>query len=250
MKRLSAAIAALLLMWAACCGSAAAASQRLSLEYVQRSEHGAIFYLDIAYDGSLSAATLLLSYNPSLVEYREISAVSDAAAVKAEADGGKLTIVIGSSSTLSGGLARVTFKSLGDGTVTFSLRMTEGVDGDLRRVELPAVCERSYSFFGISSSDGSHSSSGSSRSASDGHASYAGAGSSKSIAAAPDSATGDESPAGSALDLRSDKPDNKTLIILGVAAGTCAALLVAFGFLIGRKTRRTKKPADESGEEE
>ena len=245
MRRILAAIAAFLMLLTLSCVPAAAEAGQLSLAYVPPAERGTLFSLDVSYDGSLSAAMLELSFDRKLAEYRDVEAAADTARVKAQADGDTLKIVFGAADRVSGRLFRLTFKAIGSGSMAFTLRMTEGVDGDLQYVALPPACTLNVTV-SVGSSSHAPSSSG------DGGRSFGGSGSTKSNARASSAdATGDEQSERTVRDLRSLRENNSTLIIIGVAAGTCAALLAVFGFMVGRRSRKKKKPADEnSGEEE
>ena len=245
MRRLFAAAAALMILMTLSCFSAAAGAGQLSLAYIPPTERGSIFYLDVSYDGSLSAAMLELDYDPARAEYRAAAAATSSTTVKAKTDRGKLTIVLGDADRVSSRLFRLTFKAIKSGAAAFSLRMTEGVDGDLQYVELPTACAVNVNL-SVGSSSGSVSSGDRSGKT------YSGAQSKKSRTQSADSddATDDERSVNTVRDLRSTRRNNRTLIILGAAVGTAAALLVIFGFIFGRRTRQKKKPVDKNGGEE
>lgn len=240
MKRLTAVLTALIWL---CLPrvTAFAEAGRLTMTCVPPTERGTVFYLDISYSGTLSAAMLELDYDGALTEYRSVSAAADTTTVKAKAQGGTLRIVLGDADCVGGRLCRVSFKALGSGTAAFTLRMTEGVDGELDHIALPPACSLKAD---LSTAGGSGASGDNRRS------SYRGSGSNKSGDVSDDSATGDEEPARTVLDLRDPDRENKNLIVIGAAVGTAAALLVIFGFLLGWRARKKKKPAEDSGGEE
>lgn len=242
MKRILAAAAALIMILMLSCVPAYAEAGRLSLAYVPPTERGTLFYLDISYDGAVSAALLELSFDSSLAEFREVKAVADTTRVKAQSDGGTVKIVLGDTDRVSGKLCRLGFKTIGSGSINFILRMTEGVDGDLHYIDSPPECSLKVSL-SLGSSAVSGNSSGKS---------YRGSESNKSGSktADPDSATDDEEARARVRDLRSPDRNNTTPIILGVAAGTAAFLLVIFGFIIGRRSHKKKTPAEKNGGEE
>lgn len=240
MRRAAAVCAALLMIMMLSCAPAAAGNGRLSAVYVPRSERGTLFFVDISYDSSLSAGMLELDYDSALAEYRSVSAAADSTTVKARAEGGTVRIVIGDSDRISGRLCRVSFKAIGSGSAAFTLRMMEGVDGDLNRIDPPASCELSVSLNGSGSSGASSVRSG---------RVYEGSSSSKSTVASSSGATADEPPVRKLRDISRDPAP--TVILMGVGAGVLAALLVIGGFLLGRRSRgKKKKPAETNGGEE
>ena len=242
MRRVLAAAAALWMMLLLFCPLADAAGGQLSLCYVPRSERGSLFYLDIAYEGELSAAMFTLRFDSALTEYRSIDACAAFSTVKAKADGSTVQIVFGDSGCVSGSLCRLTFKALGVGSAAFSLRMTEGVDGGLSYIEPLPSCGLTVSLEGSGASDPGGSGSGG--------RSVRGGTSSKStvLSDTADDATGDERALRSVRDI--SPSFDGTWVMIGAAAGVLAALLVIGGFLIGRKSRGKEKPAADDGGEE
>ena len=229
MRRLIAALTAIVTVIMLSCTAAHAASDKLSIDYVPRTPSGTIFYLDISYDGSLSAAMLELSYDSSLVEYRSIEAIAMTSTVKAKSDGGKVTIVFGDSASVSGRLCRLTFKALGSGDAAFTLRMTEGVDGELRQIAPPTDAELTVSFASASFGESSGGRSGSS---------YRGTKSGKSASASDDAATYDET----IMWVRDLSPNNiPRYVAIGAGIGAVMVLLVVLGVLIGRRMGKKKQ---------
>ena len=229
MKRLTAAVTAILTIMLFLCLPAHAVDGRLTLEYVPRAERGTVFYLDISYDGTLSAATLELSYDGAAAEYREIGASASTSTVKTKAENGVVKIVFGDSAGVSGRLCRLTFKALSGANAAFTLRMTEGVDGGLNRIGAitPATL--------TAAPGGSYSSkSGSSGSA------YSGSKSDKTYVP-PDSTEYDGD--GSSRDLYT--PNARKRPSFAMLAAAAVLLTLILGFFIGRRSLLDKKkPAD------
>lgn len=247
MRRILAVFAALMTALTLLCIPADAAGAQFSLRYVPRTDRGALFYLDISCDGTVSAASMELSLDSSLVEYRSVEALAATSTVKARADGGSVTIIFADSAGVSGGLCRLTLKALGDGSASFTLRMTQGVDGNLNYMELPAACSLTVSLGEAGSSGSSGSSSSGSRASHGGSTSNKSGSSTDSNLAADDLSTGDEASVRVIRDL--SRGDGTHLFLIGSGVGGIAVLLVILGFVLGKRSRNRKKPAAENGGE-
>ena len=216
-------------------------SGRLYAEYVPRTERGTLFYLDIYYDGDISAAIFEISYDSSIAEYRSWAAEHDSSTFKAKAENGIVKLVFGDSGSIKGKICRLRFKQLSDGTVNFTLRMTEGADGGLNYIDPPPAYTVTVA---LDSGSGSSGSSGSPRST---RYSYSGSKSGKSGTASTEGATGDEH-LPEVRDLTHN--DDMKFFLLGAGAAAAAALLIALGFILGRRQRKKNRlTADELAQE-
>lgn len=239
MRRCFAAAAAFVMIFLLFRSPAAAEGGRLYTVFVPPADRGTIFYLDIYSDDALSAAMLELRYDDALAEYRSVTASATTTSVKAKATGGVVAIVLGDSAGAGGCLCRLTFKALASGTVSFILRMTEGVDAALNRITPPPADTLSVtlsvgSVTAYTPSGGSYG------------GSYSGSKSTKSGTPSDYGATSDELPV-----MRDISHDNTASVaIIAAACGAGAVLLVILGFFIGRKAWQKKKPAEDDGGEE
>ena len=238
MRRLSAAVfAALLLIYLMICPSASAARAWLYAEFDPPSDRGSIFYIDVFSDTQLSAAMLELDFDSSIAEFRSADAANDTSDIDHKADGDRVTIVFCDSGAVSGRLCRLTFKALGEGAFSATLRMTDGVGGDLNRVSPPdpfMIEAEITGSSGGSSRSGSGSSSGSS---------YGGSKSSKTGTSGDSGSTPGE---GSKTRLDFSISRGMDHFLLGAGAALLAVLLVVMGIVIGRKLAQKKKPSDQS----
>jgi len=233
MRRFSAAVTALVMILSLSCAPVFADGGRLYAEYVPRTERGTLFYLALYCDDGISAVKMELDYDAELVEYRSVSAASATSTVGARAENGVVTIVLGDSGCVSGCLCRLTFKMLKAGSAAFSVRMIEGVGGDLSPVSPPPEEHLTLTLgnSSVSVSPGS---------------SHGGSGSNKEKQTSTASSTDDEA----IPSVRDLSGTNTALIIgVGVCTGLCAALLVILGFYLGMKVKK-KKPAVKNGREE
>lgn len=229
----SAALSAVIFIMLSCLHTCAGGG-RLYAEYVPRTERGTLFYLDIYYDGDISAAIFEITYDSSVAEYRSWAAEHDSSTFKAKAEGGTVRLIFGDSGSIKGKICRLRFKQLSDGAADFTLRMTEGADGGLSYIDPPsAYTVTAVLDTGSSGSAGSSGLSGSSRST---RSSYSGSKSDKSVTSPSDGASGGDPPA-----VRELTRDDRTLyFILGAGTAVLAALLIALGFILGRRSRKKK----------
>lgn len=234
MRRIFAAVSALVMILMLSCVPAYADGGRLYAVYVPRTDRGTLFYLDIYCDDVIGAVKLELDYNADRVEYRDVSAASTTSTVGARAENGTVTVVLGDSGCISGCLCRLTFKMLSSGEATFAVRMLEGVDGDLRPLNLP---EEEY----LTVTLGSNVQSGSSGKA------HSGSVSRKEKQSPSETSTDDEAiPA--VRDLSGHNTGQGVLIC--ICAVIAAALLVNLGFILGERYRKKHPAAKESGKKD
>ena len=243
MRRLFAALTAFMMIFTYYCSPAFGARSWLYAEYDPPSERGSLFYVDIVAERELSAADIELRFDSSLAEYRSVDAEGSGSVVGAKADGDVIRIIFADKSGISGTLCRLTFKELDTGTLSFKLRMTEGVDSELNKISPP----EEYTFTAeLSSGSKSSSSSRSAKqsSASD-KSSYSGAKSSKTRTADDPESTAGEQERGY-RDL--SKSRDMSWFLLGAGAALLVVLLVILGIVIGRGTVNKKKPTESSAQ--
>ena len=263
MKRFLSALLSCLFMMTALCIGASAESGSLSMQYVPRTQRGALFYLDISCDTPVSAAVFVLDCDPTIAEYRDVFCDDDNACVMGNADGGSVKIAYSHRSGASGRLFRVAMKALSKGTVRFTLQMTQAVDAQLD--DLTGVSDGLLEVtfgkddvpdFGTMTvekhTEAPSKSSGKSKKPTEASEkkAYSGMKSerSQSDADEDEEKLSDDEPEYS-RDLTGK--DKLQWLTLGAAAALTAVLLAAGGFILGRKMRR--KPvriADDTEEEE
>ena len=234
--------AAVLLIFLTIFPTASAARSWLYAEIDPPSDLGSIFYVDLFSDTQLSAAMLELGFDSSLAEYRSADAERDTSDIDSKADGDLVKIVFCDSGAASGKLCRLTFKALGEGTFSATLRMTDGVDGDLKRISPPGYFKVEIELKG-SSGGSSRTGSGSSGRGSSSGDSYGGSKSSKTGTADDPESTADED-SKNRIDFSSS--GGMDHFLLGAGAALLAVLLVVLGVVIGRKLGQKKKPSDQS----
>ena len=239
MKRFFAALAVLLQVLLLSCSVAAAEDGWLSFEYVRRTEHGSLFYIDVFSDVPLGAAKLELEYPRGSVEYRTIETSAASSTVKAKAENGVVTVVLCDSIGVSGRICRLTFKALSDGEALLTLRMTEGVGGDLSRLANPPDASLAVT---LGSPESAVSVSSGRRSGAD----YSGRQSVKTALSDEDGSSDDELP------IIRDLSGNTTAdaVVLGSAVGVLT-LAVGLGcFALGRRSLKKKRAASDPRNED
>ena len=229
MKRVASVILVLIIMISSSV-CAFAARGELYAEYVPRSERGTLFYVDVYCDTALSAAGFTVDYDGAYSSFYDVYTAKDASTVKARDDGGRLTVVFCDPDGVSGRLFRLAFKQFSAGTVSFGIKMTQGVDKDLKYISPLPECTLSAA---LTESSGSASSRiGSSMAVTDDAPKGKRSGELSVFSAV--GASGDE-PGGRMYGL--SKPNDIKYFMLGVGAAILAGLLVFLGMMIGRRSK-------------
>ena len=105
------------------------AAEDCAIEYTPRSANSAVFYIDVYSRREVTAAVFELSFADDMVGYYSVVA-EDAATVRDHPQKGKVTFAFACESAVSGKLCRVSFKALKEGSVDFTLHMTQAADAD------------------------------------------------------------------------------------------------------------------------
>lgn len=209
-------------------------------EYVPKSENSTVFYIDVYSTVDVSATVMELSFDESFVEYRETSAAQKSTTVRSTKENGLVKIALADSGAINGKLCRVAFKALQAGTCTFTLRVSQAVDGNLKTLT-------GFSDYSLEIKLGKDdvvagSASKASSKASSGVSSKADKNGSSSRSYIKNSADSDEyiDPVTSeVIDLR--KNHAVKYILIGAGIVVLIAALVFAGIMIGRKTADKKK---------
>ena len=241
------------------CLVTSAQQQKISMQYVPRTERGTLFYLDIYSDPAISAAVFELRFDSAAVEYRDVDCEDENGCAMGNADGDIVKIAYSHPSCKSGKLCRLSFKALRAGTVSFSLHPTQAVDGELDYLKdlSDASLEVKLGKDDVILSDDAASrsekyaakkSSAKSKSPTEkpGKKSYGGERSGiTEYTAAGSEAT--EATEGAPLDFTGG--NNRTWFMLGGAVVLSAVLLVGAGYFIGKKRMGRPEKTDAQEEE-
>lgn len=198
-----------------------------------------MFYIDVSSSDEIRAAVMELRFDNSFAEYREVSAVSDSASVRAVCDGGCVKIAFADSPAVSGKICRVAFKAIQAGTCSFTLHVSQAADSepksltDFSDYTLDVKLGKDDV---ITSSTSSKASSASSDKISSSLRS--------SLSVRSDIETDEEaSVSGGFFDLRSNDDHALTYVLIGAGSVVLIAALILMGVLIGRRTVGRKKEA-------
>lgn len=231
-------------------GFPCAAESGFYCEYTPKTERSSVFYIDLYSSEVIRAAVMELSFDNSIAEYREVSAIGNTSSVRAACDGGSVKIAFADSSAVSGKICRVAFKGVQAGTCTFTLRVSQAADSepklltgfsdytlDVKLGKDDVVSDASAKASSKSSSASSDKSSSSSRS---------------SLSISSDTEDGDASVSGGFFDLRSTDDHALTYVLIGAGSVVLIAALIWMGILIGRRMigkKKEDKQETESAEE-
>ena len=127
LKRAAAWVIVLLMVFI---GLPCAAESGFYCEYTPKAEKSSVFYIDLYSSDAIRAAVMELRFDDNIAEYREVSAVSDSASVRAVCEDGCVRLAFADSKAVSGGLCRVAFKALQAGTCTFTLHVSQAADSE------------------------------------------------------------------------------------------------------------------------
>ena len=105
------------------------AAEDCAIEYTPLSANSAVFYIDVYSRREVTAAVFELSFADDMVGYYSVVA-DEAATVRDHPQKGKVTFAVACESAVSGKLCRVSFKALKEGSVDFTLHMTQAADAD------------------------------------------------------------------------------------------------------------------------
>ncbi len=115
-------------------GIPCAAESGFYCEYTPKTENSTVFYIDVYTTVEISAAVMELSFDRSMVEYREASAVEKSSAVRAASENGVVKLALADSGARKGKLCRVAFKALQAGACVFRLHISQASDGEPRSI--------------------------------------------------------------------------------------------------------------------
>lgn len=240
------------------CLVTSAQQQKISMQYVPRTERGTLFYLDVYSDPAISAAVFELCFDSSAVEYRDVDCEDENGCAMGNPDGDTVKIAYSHPSGKSGKLCRLSFKALRAGTVSFSLYPTQAVDGELdylkdlsdASLEVKLGKDDVILFDDAASKSEKNAlkkSSAKSKSPTEkpGKKSYGGEKSEITEYTAGSEAT--EATEGAPLDFTGG--NNRTWFMLGGAVVLSAVLLVGAGYFIGKKRMGRPEKTDAQEEE-
>ena len=241
MRRIAAAVLVLLTLLPI---PVCAAEEAFYGEYVPRSEHSALFYIDVYSKQAVTAAVFEVQFDDSMVGYHASVAESGSASVRDNLQDGRVIVAFADSKAVDGKLCRLSFKALKEGSVSFVLHMRQAADGEKNLLTqwsdhtVTVKLGKEDAAVGSASvrSGGSGTSSRSSLSSSRG-----GKGDSADDDAADDASEDEVSYAFS--DLRRDGGELKWMLI-GAAVPVLCGALVWLGFLIGRKSKGSATKPD------
>ena len=240
------------------CLVTSAQQQKISMQYVPRTERGTLFYLDIYSDPAISAAVFELCFDSAAVEYRDVDCEDENGCAMGNADGDTVKIAYSHPSGKIGKLCRLSFKALRAGTVSFSLHPTQAVDGeldymkDLSDFSLEVKLGKDDVILSDDAASGSEKyaakkSSAKSKSPTEkpGKKSYGGERSEITEYTAGSEAT--EATEGAPLDFTGG--NNRTWFMLGGAVVLSVVLLVGAGYFIGKKRMGRPEKTDAQEDE-
>ena len=257
MKRLLLASLLAVVLMISFCLVTSAQQQKISMQYVPRTERGTLFYLDVYSDPAISAAVFELCFDSSAVEYRDVDCEDENGCAMGNPDGDTVKIAYSHPSGKSGKLCRLSFKALRAGTVSFSLYPTQAVDGELdylkdlsdASLEVKLGKDDVILFDDAASKSEKNAlkkSSAKSKSPTEkpGKKSYGGEKSEITEYTAGSEAT--EATEGAPLDFTGG--NNRTWFMLGGAVVLSAVLLVGAGYFIGKKRMGRPEKTDAQDE--
>ena len=134
MKRYTAAAAALVILIISCL-TCTAAEKDFYCEYVKKTATGTVYYIDIYCDRKISGAVFELDYDSAKTEYKSVDTISSTSSCRKSVSDGKLKVALVDSGVISSKICRISFKALQTGKLTFSLRMIQATDENVKLID-------------------------------------------------------------------------------------------------------------------
>lgn len=234
--------------------TASAEGEIVSMQYVPRTQHGALFYLDVSCDTPISAAVFELHFDPSIAEYRSVYCDDENADAMGNTDGDTVKIAYSHRTSVCGKLYRVSFKALKTGTVQFTLHLGQAVDKDLNyltdipdfAIEVKLGKDDVVSSETVTQKKSAGKSEKASKSDTAQKKSYSG---SKSKLIEEDAYDGAVTEPTEKKPIDYSGMTKWNWFTLGTSSALFIALTVIAGFLIGRKCKKKPAPAADDGGE-
>lgn len=234
--------------------TASAEGEILSMQYVPRTQHGALFYLDVTCDTPISAAVFELHFDPSIAEYRSVYCDDENADAMGNADGDTVKIAYSHRASVCGKLYRLSFKALKTGTVQFTLHIVQAVDKDLNyltdipdfAIEVKLGKDDVVSSETVTQKKSAGKSEKASKSDTAQKKSYSG---SKSELIEEDVNDGAVTEPTEKKPIDYSGMTKWNWFTLGAASALFIALAIIAGFLIGRKCKKKPDPAADDGDD-
>lgn len=213
-------------------------------EYTPKSEHSALFYIDVYSDKEICAATAKLSFDTNHADFRSVTAHADEDSVRFIQKENTVNIAFASKNPKSGLLFRTGFKAVSVGKCDFILSVDSAADSKLSLVNgfSPYTLTVTFGKDDITAQSGDSTASG--RGSSSSGKTRGGNLSVISAADTDDDGAGDS--AGTVIDIRPNPAF--TYILLGAGGVFLLVLIAVTAFMINkrRKQQRAGKPSSDN----